>query len=128
MCDQVVSLISPEHAQTIIWSEKDREDEDEDEDEDDMLNPDASARMVKFEVAETNKKEDSVTVRKGFEVNSSLVVLCTGGSADKFGIWHSNFRLFRMRLLVQEPLKIRIRRNLSRSRHFYSLVRRPKDL
>ena len=81
MCDQVVSLISPEHAQTILWSEEDREDEDEDGD--DMR--DASARMFKFEVAQTNEKEESVTVRKGFKVNPSLVVLCTGGLADKFG-------------------------------------------
>ena len=77
-----MSLISPEHAQTILWSEEDHEDEDDMRE----INPGASARMFKFEVAQTNEKEESVTVRKGFKVNSSPVALYTGGSADKFGI------------------------------------------
>jgi len=67
MCDQVVSLISPEHAQTILWSEEDSEGED------DMLevDHDESDRMFTFEVAQTNEKEESVTVRKGFKVSLS---------------------------------------------------------
>jgi len=67
MCDQVVSLISPEHAQTILWSEEDGDGED------DMpeINHDESDRMFTFEVAQTNEKEESVTVRKGFKVRFS---------------------------------------------------------
>jgi len=67
MCDQVVSLISPEHAQTILWSEEDIEGED------DVLevDHDESDRMFTFEVAQTNEKEESVTVRKGFKVSLS---------------------------------------------------------
>ncbi|KAF8545717.1 hypothetical protein OG21DRAFT_1491997 [Imleria badia] len=66
MCDQVVSLISSEHAQTILWSEDDGEDEDILE-----VDHDESDRMFTFEVAQTNEQEETVAVRKGFEVSSS---------------------------------------------------------
>jgi len=67
MCDQVVSLISPEHARTILWSEEDGDGED------DMIevDNDESDRMFTFEVAQTNEKEESMTVRKGFKVRLS---------------------------------------------------------
>ena len=68
MCDQVVSLISSEHAQTIIWSEEDSEDDDTLEDSEDE---DESGRIVDFEVAQTNEQEETVTVQKGFKVGSS---------------------------------------------------------
>ncbi|KAF8122291.1 hypothetical protein EV363DRAFT_1404993 [Boletus edulis] len=61
MCDQVVSLISPEYAATIVWSEKDSEDKHE------------SDRMFTFEVAQTNEQEESVTVRKGFKAGSQVI-------------------------------------------------------
>ena len=66
MCDQVVSLISPEHAQIILWSEEDSGDED-------MIgvDQDESDRMFTFEVAQTNEQEEMVAVRKGFKVSSS---------------------------------------------------------
>lgn len=68
MCDQVVSLISPEHAQTILWSEDDSEDEDMLE-----VDHDESDRMFTFEVAQTNEQEETVAIRKGFKVSSTLL-------------------------------------------------------
>ncbi|KAF9231331.1 hypothetical protein BU15DRAFT_68421 [Melanogaster broomeanus] len=57
MCDQVVALISSEHAQTIIWNEDDR-----DRDRDVVgVDQRESARMFTFEVAQTNEQEESVT-------------------------------------------------------------------
>ncbi|KIJ07204.1 hypothetical protein PAXINDRAFT_19596 [Paxillus involutus ATCC 200175] len=58
MCDQVVALISSEHAQTIVWNEKDKWD-----------------RMFTFEVAQTNDQEESVTVSEGFKVFSDRIAL-----------------------------------------------------
>ena len=72
MCDQVVSLISSEHAQTIIWSEEDSEVDDTLEDSEDE---DESGRIVDFEVAQTSEQEETVTVRKGFRVSSSWLWL-----------------------------------------------------
>ena len=66
MCDQVVSLISPEHAQTILWSEEDSGEEDILE-----VDQDESDRMFTFEVAQTNEQEETVAVRKGFKVSPS---------------------------------------------------------
>ena len=66
MCDQIVSLISSEHAQTILWSEEDSEDEDMLE-----VDHDVSDRMFTFKVAQTNEQEETVVVREGFRVGSS---------------------------------------------------------
>ena len=66
MCDQIVSLISSEHAQTILWSEEDSEDEDIFE-----VDHDESDRMFTFKVAQTNEQEETVVVREGFRVGSS---------------------------------------------------------
>lgn len=67
MCDQIVSLISSEHAQTILWSEGDDESENDENMPD--IDQDESDRMFTFEVAQTNEQEESVTVREGFKVN-----------------------------------------------------------
>ena len=105
MCDQVVSLISSEHAQTILWSEEDGENEDDVNMLD--VDQDESDRMFTFEVAQTNEQEESVTVREGFKVNSFW---CTGVLlADKTGVWYHNFRLFHRRLdFLKDPVKNRI--------------------
>jgi hypothetical protein len=66
MCDQVVALISSEHAQTIVWNENDEDDNDALE-----IDQDESDRMFTFEVAQTNDQEESVTVREGFKVSTS---------------------------------------------------------
>ena len=62
MCDQVIALISPEHAESIVWNERSSEDELSEGDQDE------SDRMFSFEVAKTNEQEESVSVRKGFRV------------------------------------------------------------
>ena len=72
MCDQVVSLISSEHAQTILWNEEDSEDEDMLE-----VDHDKSDRIFTSKVAQTNEQEEAVAVRKGFKVSPSL--LCDWG-------------------------------------------------
>ena len=103
MCDQVVSLISSEHAQTILWSEED----DENENDDNMLDidQDESDRIIAFEAAQPNEQEGSVTVREGFKVNSFCAL--ASFPADKTGILHYNFRLFRRRLyFLKHPVKI----------------------
>ncbi|KAF8548147.1 hypothetical protein OG21DRAFT_1607071, partial [Imleria badia] len=69
ICDQVVALISSDHAQTILWSEEDGEDEDMVE-----VDYDESDRMYAFEVAETNEQEETVSVRKGFKATSPAIV------------------------------------------------------
>ncbi|KIJ64834.1 hypothetical protein HYDPIDRAFT_111462 [Hydnomerulius pinastri MD-312] len=84
MCDQVVALISSEHAQTIVWSEQD-------EDVDDLLgaDQDESDRMFTFEVAQTNEQEESVSVREGFKAVSdriSLPEVLQDGSVDPASI------------------------------------------
>jgi hypothetical protein len=71
MCDQVVSLISPEHAQTLLWSEEDSEDEGMHE-----VDYDVSDRMFTFEVAQTKEQEETVAIRKGFEVSLSWFCDC----------------------------------------------------
>ncbi|KIK75394.1 hypothetical protein PAXRUDRAFT_19040 [Paxillus rubicundulus Ve08.2h10] len=67
MCDQVVALISSEHAQTIVWNENDENDNDALD-----VDQDESDRMFTFEVAQTNDQEESVTIREGFKVSPSL--------------------------------------------------------
>ena len=70
MCDQVVALISAEHAQTILWSEEVHEGKNTFE-----VDQDETDRMFTFEVAQTNEQEESVTTRNGFKVNSCTFVL-----------------------------------------------------
>ncbi|KAF8548217.1 hypothetical protein OG21DRAFT_1449416 [Imleria badia] len=77
MCDQVVSLISSEHAQTILWSDEDSEDEDMLE-----VDHDESDRMFTFEVAQTNEQEETVAVRKGFKATSPAVALPEAPAED----------------------------------------------
>lgn len=64
MCDQVMALISPEHAQSIAWNEQECDDAimniNEDQDE--------SSRMFTFEVTKTNEREEAVKSRPGFMV------------------------------------------------------------
>jgi hypothetical protein len=62
MCDQVVALISSEHANTIVWNEEDEADCFSDAENDE------SDRLFAFEVAQTNEQEETVTFRPGFQV------------------------------------------------------------
>ncbi|KAF9230093.1 hypothetical protein BU15DRAFT_69493, partial [Melanogaster broomeanus] len=67
MCDQDVALISPEHAESIVWNEHNSDDELSESDQDE------SDRMFSFEVAKTNEQEESVSVRKGFKCTTELL-------------------------------------------------------
>ncbi|KAF9231332.1 hypothetical protein BU15DRAFT_68422 [Melanogaster broomeanus] len=70
MCDQVVALISSEHAQTIIWNGDDRASDRH------VVGVDhRESRMFTFEVAQTNEQEESVTVRDGFKAASDDIAL-----------------------------------------------------
>ena len=61
MCDQVIALISSEHADKIVWSGEEAGLMDADDD-------DESDRLFNFEVAKTNEQEETVTTRPGFQV------------------------------------------------------------
>ncbi|KAG0701346.1 hypothetical protein DFH29DRAFT_990130 [Suillus ampliporus] len=71
MCDQVIALISPEHAQTIVWNEQEGEDGVMDLDED----HDESSRMFTFEVSKTNEQEEAVNSRPGFKATSNHITM-----------------------------------------------------
>jgi len=57
----VVALVSPEHANGIVWSESSVSTAEPDENDDDD-------RLFRFEVAKTKEEDENVTVRQGFEV------------------------------------------------------------
>jgi hypothetical protein len=61
MCDQVIALISPKHADKIVWSGEETGLKDANDD-------DESDRLFNFEVAKTNEQEETVTTRPGFQV------------------------------------------------------------
>lgn len=73
IADQIVSLISPEHAQSMIWTE-------ESEGYTMDIDPDQSDRLFTFEVAKTNEQEEDVKSRPGFKVR--LHHLCVCASTD----------------------------------------------
>lgn len=62
--DQVVCLISDEHARAIVWNDA------EDLPPVDTWEED-SDRLYTFEVLKTNEQEENVTARPGFTVRSS---------------------------------------------------------
>jgi hypothetical protein len=65
MADQVVALISHEHAQDLIWNRFDAE-----EDEDEVLDFDDD---IESEVKEkTAEQEEDVSVRPGFRVSALI--------------------------------------------------------
>ena len=66
MCDQVVALISSEHANTIVWSEEDEKTGSMNAENNE------SDRLFAFEVAKTNEQEETVTFRPGFQVCRAL--------------------------------------------------------
>ncbi|KIO11026.1 hypothetical protein M404DRAFT_127237 [Pisolithus tinctorius Marx 270] len=74
MCDQVVSLISSAHAQTIVWNDGD-EDDDEARDEDDE-----GDRIINCVVDRTTEQEESVQVREGFKVPSGYIAYADSAS------------------------------------------------
>lgn len=73
LCDQVTVLISPEHAEGMVWNEGNENDFDADNDV-------SGALFTSFVVAKTKEQKENVSVRPGFEVLSliseSLIVDC----------------------------------------------------
>ncbi|KAG8215118.1 hypothetical protein J3R82DRAFT_8569 [Butyriboletus roseoflavus] len=69
ICDQVTSLISEDHAKSMIWSNSVSDDQLSESDEDD------TDRLFTFEVAKTNEQEEGVSVRQGFECASDELVI-----------------------------------------------------
>ncbi|KAG1809692.1 uncharacterized protein BJ212DRAFT_1379102 [Suillus subaureus] len=71
MCDQIMALISPEHARSIVWIGQESKDivveMDNDEDEPD--------RMFTFEVRKTNQQEEAVKLRPGFKATSVCIAM-----------------------------------------------------
>lgn len=70
ICDQVVALISPEHARSIVWSGQEGKDTieiDQDQDEYD--------RMFTFEVRKTNEQEEAIKPRPGFKATSNYIAM-----------------------------------------------------
>ncbi|KAG2051772.1 hypothetical protein BDR06DRAFT_958570 [Suillus hirtellus] len=70
ICDQVMALISPEHARSVVWSGQESEDTmemDENQDEYD--------RMFTFEVTKTNEQEEAIKPRPGFKATSSHITM-----------------------------------------------------
>ncbi|KIJ14073.1 hypothetical protein PAXINDRAFT_100399 [Paxillus involutus ATCC 200175] len=65
MCDQLMALISPEHARAMVWNT----DGDEYIAEDD----DGYSRLVTFEVSKSNEQEESVVTHQGFKVISESI-------------------------------------------------------
>ncbi|KAI0751603.1 hypothetical protein C8Q80DRAFT_1158351 [Daedaleopsis nitida] len=68
IADQVVCLLSNEHAESIVWKRDEVANDDIDidmEDDDD--------RMFLFEVAKTSEQEENVTARPGFEIRIPAV-------------------------------------------------------
>ncbi|KAL1696787.1 hypothetical protein GGG16DRAFT_43139 [Schizophyllum commune] len=63
IADQTMCLISPEHAQQMVWKEAAVEDDNVDLDED-------ADRFFTFEVAKTNEQEEDVAVRPGIRVGT----------------------------------------------------------
>ena len=69
--DQIIALISREHAKAIVWKESmtdDRMDLDEEDEAD---------RLFTFEIAQTNEQEENVTARSGFKACRSQKTLWT---------------------------------------------------
>jgi hypothetical protein len=68
MCDQIMALIAPEHARSIVWNGQEGKDTKMELDQDD----DKPDRMFTFEVSKTNEQEEAVKLRPGFKVFSDL--------------------------------------------------------
>ncbi|KIJ09825.1 hypothetical protein PAXINDRAFT_102165 [Paxillus involutus ATCC 200175] len=65
MCDQLMALISPEHAGAMVWNTN----------EEGYISQvgDGYSRLVTFEVSKTNEQEESVVTRPGFQVPSRFI-------------------------------------------------------
>ncbi|KIK82025.1 hypothetical protein PAXRUDRAFT_832450 [Paxillus rubicundulus Ve08.2h10] len=66
MCDQLMALISPEHARAMVWNTN----------KEGYISQIGSgySRLVTFEVSKTNEQEESVVTRPGFQVPSNFII------------------------------------------------------
>ena len=62
IADQVVCLMSDEHAEAVVWRQ-----DDVDSDSDSL--DDETDRLFAFEVSKTNEQEENATAQSGFEVS-----------------------------------------------------------
>ena len=71
MCDQVISLLSPDVSASIVWSDE--------KSNTNSVNPDASksGRLFSFVVAKTKEQDESAVSRPGFQVTLILDALWT---------------------------------------------------
>lgn len=67
IADQTMCLISPEHAQRLVWNEATVEEEDAVDLEED------GDRFFAFEVAKTNEQEEGVTIRDGIQLSTPSI-------------------------------------------------------
>jgi hypothetical protein len=63
--DQIMALISHEHAASLVW------DKEQDEQEDDQGN---HTRLFTFKVSKTKEQEEDIKYRPGFQVRSCVRV------------------------------------------------------
>ncbi|KAF8840150.1 hypothetical protein BDN67DRAFT_904164 [Paxillus ammoniavirescens] len=67
MCDQLMALISPQHAGAMVWNVNKEK----------YISQvgDGYSRLVTFEVSKTNEQEESVVTRPGFQTLSSFITV-----------------------------------------------------
>jgi SPX domain protein involved in polyphosphate accumulation len=75
--DQIICLITPEEATTLVWKQDSEEDYVMD------MEDESYDRLYTFEVAKTNEQEEGVAMRPGFE--ASIADLCRWPFCDNFG-------------------------------------------
>ncbi|KAI5998963.1 hypothetical protein F5J12DRAFT_784806 [Pisolithus orientalis] len=70
MCDQIVALVSSEHARRMVWSEIG---DNGDDDDDCVDEDDENDRIIRCVVQRTTEQEESVQVREGFKITSEHI-------------------------------------------------------
>ena len=63
IADQVVCLMSKDHASAIVWRQE------ESFDDDGSIDDDETDRLFAFEVSKTNEQDEGVQSRPGFQVS-----------------------------------------------------------
>ena len=82
ICDQIITLLSPEHSKSIVWN-----DEESDAESVDMSTCEFD-RVYSFEVAETNEQEENAVSYPGFQVPFLSVLRKTASDLFKMDSRH----------------------------------------